>query len=505
MPLRLIPVKSCLRANLAILLSTGWTCLPLPALAQTVGDQDTRLRLDQQMEGQKRKAEKVILEDADALDRPPTSLEIDGKAYSVGDNVDDMGKALYIAVRRRQWRDARRFLAAYGRYPDRDPMLVLFAKGALARQDGKLEAAERDYRELVALKADFIPGQLELARVLFENRKDREARTAFENVRQVLTAQGDEARGVVATVDAFLAALKRRRGWQGTIAIGPSYSTNLNQSSASYTCLLEGPDGTCLFERQVPDPIKAAGIDFEATLGRSVPLAGHNGIRAEALLFGDIYPGEHDYSQATLITRLGYQYQSARDTFSLSPSFEAGTFGSSILYHAWGGNAQWQHTLASNVLFRAEANYRDYRYRQRSFISQDGSLTDVSLTAFYVPSPSWTLFGGPDFAAKDAPSAVDAYSQWGGRLGVNRAFGKSASLLVIGSYRHSDNRAYSELFAAKRSDNQYNLTAIARFPMLKFAGLIPEAVVQYTNIKSNIDWLYSYNRTTASMRLSYAF
>ncbi|HEX7783918.1 MAG TPA: surface lipoprotein assembly modifier [Sphingobium sp.] len=474
-------------------------------MAQNVTDQDTRLRLDQQIEGQKRKAEKELLENADALDGPPTSLEIDGKTYAVGDNVDEMGKALYIAVGRKQWRDVRRFLAAYGRYPDRDPMLVLFARGALARQDGKLEASERNYRELAALNADFIPGQLELARVLFENRKDREARRAFENVRQMLVAQGDETHGVLATVDAFLAALKRRRGWQGTVTLGPGYSTNLNQSSASYTCLLAMTDGTCLFERKVPDPIKAMGINFEATLGRSLPLADHHTIRITALLFGDIYPGERDYSQATLITRLGYQYQSARDTFSLSPSFDAGTFGSSVLYDAWGANAEWQHTLAPNMLFRIEANYRDYRYRQQSFLSQNGPLADVSLTAFYVPSPSWTVFGGPDFAAKDTPATVDAYRQWGGRLGINKTFGKSVSLLMIGSYRRRDNRSYSEVFAAKRSDDQYNATAIARFPALKFVGLTPEVVVQHTRVESNIDWLYSYKRTTASVRLSQVF
>jgi hypothetical protein len=76
---------------------------------------------------------------------------------------------------------------------------------------------------------------------------------------------------------------------------------------------------------------------------------------------------------------------------------------------------------------------------------------------------------------------------------------------VIGSYRHRDNRAYSEVFATKRSDDQYNATAIARFPVLKFAGLTPEVVVQHTRVESNIDWLYSYRRTTASVRLSHAF
>lgn len=477
----------------------------LPAMAQSTSEQDTRLRLEQEIRGQERKAQSRLLEDAEALDEIPKSLEIDGKAYAVADNVDEMGRALYISVIRRQWGDARRFLAAYERFPDRDPKLVLFARGGLAREEGRLEAAERYYRDLVARAPELLSGRLELARVLFENRKDRDARRAFEEVRGQLIGEGEKSAGVLRSVDAFLAALKQRRGWQGSFAIGPSYSTNLNQSSASYTCLIESADGTCLFDRKVPDPIRAPGINFEGTLTRAVPLAGHHGLRMRALAFGDIYPGEHDYSQATLITRLGYEYQSARDTVSLSPSLELGTFGSSLLYHAWGANFDWTHTASRSLMLRTEANYRDYRYRQDGFAVQDGPLVDVSLTAFYLPAPGWTLFAGPDVAAKDTPEAVDAYRQWGGRLGVAKAFGTSASLLLLGSWRSRDYRAYNEVFAARRQDEQFNATAIARAPALGFMGLTPEVVVQHTRVESNIDWLYSYRRTSVSLRLSTTF
>ncbi|MFK4870603.1 surface lipoprotein assembly modifier [Novosphingobium sp. ZW T3_23] len=495
------------RTSFRLLLSTGVAAMLLPvhAAAQSASDQDTRLRLDQQGEVQRRKAERERLKDAEDWDTLPTSLELDGTTYEVRDNVDDMGRALYIAIGRKQWRDVRRFLAAYRRYPDQDPMLVLSAEGALARQQGKLAEAERRYRELLRLSPGFMPARLELARVLFENHKDREARRAFEDIRGLLASRGEQSRGVLATVDAFLGALKQRRSWQGSFALGPGYSTNLNQSSASYTCLLAALDGSCLFERKVPDPIRAMGLNFEGTLGRTLPFSGHQAARVSALLFGDVYPGHHDFSQTTLMLRAGYQYQSARDTVTLSPSLDLGTFGSNLLYEAPGGNAVWQHVLSPRTLLRIEANYRDYRYRQRGFRSQDGALTDLSLTAWYAPSPGWSVFAGPDFANKDAPAAVDAYRQWGARLGVNKAFGNAASLLLIGSWRHRDTRAFNEVFAARRREDQYNATAIARFPGLQFARLVPELVLQHTRVESTIDWLFSYRRTSASLRLSRTF
>ncbi len=477
---------------------------PTLAFAQIESGQDTRLRLDQQIERQRTERQEQSLKDAGEIE-PPSSLVIDGQTYAVNNNANDMGRALYITVSRRQWADARRFLRAYERLPDHDPMMVSFAKGGLARADGDLAGAEKHYRNVLAIQADFLLGQLELARVLFENRKDSEAREAFEQIRAQIVSEGDKASGVIVTVDAFLKALRQRRGWHGSLALGPIYSTNLNQSSESYTCLLTADDGTCLFDRKVPDAIKGTGINIEGTLDRAIPLSGHHGIRGRAILFGEIYPDHHDYSQGTLITRLGYQYQTVRDAVSLSPSLDLGTLGSTMLYEAWGANAEWQHTASRNIMLRLEANYRDFRYRIEGYKSQTGPLADVSLTAWYIPSPGWTLFGGPDFGAKDTPDPVDAYRQWGGRLGLHKAFGNSASLLFIGSYRHRGYRAYSELFAAQRRDDLFNTTAIARFPMLKFAGLTPEIVVQHNRVESNIDWLYSYKRTTASVRLSHAF
>lgn len=476
-----------------------------PARAQTASGQDTRLRLDQQLDRQRVDRESRAIEDAEALDGDTSSLTIDGQTYAVGNTVDEIGRALYVSVARKLWRDVRRFLAAYQQMDGHDPMLVEYALGALAREKGDLATAERHYRALLAIKADFVPGRLELARVLFDNHKDREAEGVFWAARDLLADDGPQAQGVIGTVDAYLGALKRRRSWQGSLAIGPGYSSNLNQSSASYTCLLATEDGTCLIDRQVPPAIAAAGVNFEATLARDVPLGGNSGLRARVILFGDIYPEHHDYSQATAIVRLGYQYQTARNAVSVSPSFEIGSLGSSELYRAPGFNVEWTHTVSPRLLFRLEGNYRDFQYRDAAFAPQDGPLTDIAATSWYSLTPTFTVFGGPDAIVKDTPSPVEAYRQWGGRLGMNKAFGNVASLFLMGSYRYRRHRAYSELFEARRKDQQFNVIGIARLPVLKLGPLIPEIVIQHTRVESNIDWLYSYKRITASVRLSYAF
>ncbi|PNU05559.1 hypothetical protein A8V01_16345 [Novosphingobium guangzhouense] len=475
-----------------------------PAAAQVDNGRDTRLRLDQQLDRRRSEDDRRTLEDAEP-DAAPSTIVIDGQSYTVRDTVDDVGKALYIAIGRRQWRDVDRFLAAYRKLDGHDAALVLYAQGALARNAGRLSEAESRYRALLAAKPDFLPAQLELARVLFENHKDREAQRAFRALRLRLVTEGAHAEGVLRSVDTFAAALARRNGWQGNLAFGPSYSTNVNQSSQSYACLLSMDDGTCLIDRKVPDAIKAAGLSFEGVLNRRVPLAGHGGVRARVIAFGDIYPQHHRYSQATAIVRVGYDYQTSRDQIALSPSFELGTLGSSALYRAAGGNFEWTHTFSPRFTGRFEGNLRRFDYTLSGYQAQSGPLGDVGLTGWYALTPSLTLFAGVDLAVKNTPGFDEGYRQWGGRIGANKAFGQSVNLFVLGSYRQRRNRTYSELFAATRKDDQYNVTAIASAPALKFAGLVPELVLQYARVESTVDWLYSYRRTSVALRLGRNF
>lgn len=182
--------------------------------------------------------------------------------------------------------------------------------------------------------------------------------------------------------------------------MGPGYSSNLNQSSASYTCLLAGDDGTCLIDRKVPDPIQATGINFESSVSRRGPLPGHSGITARALFYGDIYPGHARYSQTTLTTQLGYDYRTARGSFTFSPTLEIGSLGPDILYDAVGIRAETMVNPSATTAVRIEASRRGFTYRLPSYRNYDGTLTEALLTGWKVLPQGWTMFAGPDFAAK---------------------------------------------------------------------------------------------------------
>ena len=479
--------------------------LGLAGEARGAGEADTRLRLEREFEQEGRAREDRLLQDAEALDGPLGQMEIDGQTYSVGDNVNDVGRALYISVQRQDWPGAARFLDAYLRFEDRDPMLVAYAEGGLARAAGDFDEAEARYRALLELQGDFLPGQLELARVLFEHRQDKEAQRAFEALRVRLKAQGEEAAGVLRTVEAFLGALRARRGSQGALALGPGYNNNLNQSSASRACLLAAPNGVCLLERTIPAPISAFGLNFESSAGLRRPLRGHHGLSLRAVAYGDVYPEQHRFSQVTLNMQAGYDHQTARNTLSLAPTFDAVLSGSDLFHTAIGVRAAWTHLFSDSAGATVEARWRDFTHRPAAFRFDDGLSAEVFLTGWHTWSNGWTLIGGADYSDKRAPDKPAAWHQAGLRLGVSKAFGERLDVFLLASVRYRNYGGFNALLGARRRDVTQNYTLILGRPAWRVAGLTPELRVDYTRAVSTVDWLYSYDRLAVSVRVKYEF
>jgi hypothetical protein len=479
----------------------GVLALAVPAAAQTARGEDNRLRLDPGVDRRPSVAERQAIESTE----PPASITLDGETYSVRNDLDDMGRALYLSVERKNWPDVRRFLAAYLALLGHDPMLVAWARGGLARAEGRLKAAERAYRAMLAIQFDFLPARLELGRVLFENRKDWEALRLFRDIRDELATQGDKAAGVRATVDTFVAVLDRRRGWHGTIAVGSGFSSNLNQTSASQTCLLLDEDGACLIDRTMPAAIGGTGINYEGSLARRVPLAGQGGILARGLLYGDTWPAHGEFSQATISAQIGYDHQTATRTLTLSPTFDAATLGRDLLYTAAGVRAEAMVTTSPSTTLRLDVSRRTFDYRGAGFDDLDGALTEASVTGWLALPKGWTMFSGIEAGDKDADEGPNAYRHIGARLGLAHVFSDWADVTLIASARRRTHRAYSELLEATRRDREANVTAVVRLPKLRFAGLSPNILLQHNRVKSNVDWLYSFRRTSAAIRLEHGF
>ena len=485
--------------------------LPLSLLlftAPTVfaADQDTNLRLNQSIEYRANKQERELLKDELPSDGAAPSLTIDGQVYSVGNNLDELGRAVYLSVERQQWPQARDYLKRYTALPGHDPMLTAYANGGLARADGDLETAERYYQDLLAIQPDFLPGRLELARVQFENRKDRDSKAVFEQISSSLSPSDAQAMGLGKTVDSFIQALDRREDWQGSFAIGPTWSDNLNQSSeGSVTYRYETAEETYVVKQSLPKAVSAHGQDYEATLNKRISISGHHGLFVRSLLYGQAYEKESKYNEATVINNAGYSYHDARNQYAFGPSYEFNTIGDNAMYSAWGLRGEWIHTLSATRMFKLEGEYKDMTYKHSINSNLDGGISSVYATLWQVLPQQWTLFGGVDITERDARDRVAAYLQKGVRLGIAKDFDIGVSAVLFASYRKRQYDAYSAIVDGTREENEQGYTFILRAPRLAVYDVVPSLTVKYNKVQSNIDWIYSYDKNSISLKLEKQF
>ncbi|MDR8230297.1 tetratricopeptide repeat protein, partial [Acinetobacter baumannii] len=142
--------------------------------------------------------------------------------YSVEQNPNDLAKALYLAVMQKQWLKATVYLEHYKKYVGYDRALTDFAEGAVARSQGQLKLAEQKFQSSLKQQPHNLICELELARVLFEQQKNKEAARLFISIQDQLK-QSDPAvipSGVLTTVNTFVQALKKRDSWQGSVSAG---------------------------------------------------------------------------------------------------------------------------------------------------------------------------------------------------------------------------------------------------------------------------------------------
>lgn len=468
---------------------------------------DTRRVLEQSRRQQDAARERALLQaaqqDADGV-RP--TITIDGASYTVGKNVDELGQALYLALQAQHWQAAAQFLAEYLTLPGREVTLVHYAQGALARVAGDYRQAEREYRALLVLQPQFLPGRLELARVLFEDQQDNEADALFAAIQADIDAADAKTAGVRASIGHYRQALAQRLGWSGTLSFGPTWSDNVNRTSASRTCLWQDEDGFCFIERTLPTAIRAFGLDFDVSLGKRFAWRGHHGVSLHALAFGQSHRHHSVYNELNATVQAGYSYRNARHALMLGPSFDYYALGNHALFGAWGAHGEWSWTLSPQSLLKLEADWKDHRYRQAPYaLAYDGIQRSLAVTYFRSLSARWTMFGGVDLVDSRAPDPADAHRARGLRAGASLQWPQGFTGTVFASYRKRRHTAESIVLEGLRKDDEQNYTLVVNANRWAFAGFTPVLSLRHVKVASSIDWLHTYDKNSVSLKLERSF
>ena len=467
-------------------------------------DIDTQLRIEQNIEKNSHHQELDILKDEDYLGHKHPELILEGKSYPVKHNVNDLGRALYVSLQEKNWSAAQYFLSQYQSLHNPDPQLLAYAKGSLARIKGDLQSSIKEFQHLLSLNAHFLPGQLALARVLFEDHQDRAASSVFAKIAKKLNADNKQQKGVGRTVTSFSSALKKRGDWARTVIVGGVWKDNLNQSSQSETCLLSY-QGQCIYTRTLPEAISAAGLDYQLTASKKWSFAKHHGLYTKSLWYGQRYDEYSQYNQSTFNSQLGYRYQDIDTQIRLAPLFEFSSYGTESLYSAWGLHGEWTENISRQRMFKFNVDYKELRYKKDNYQRYDGPSYSLNATLWQGFTDNWTVFGGVDWLNRLAEDRPYAYRQVGMRIGVSKIFTNKLSTTLYGAVRQQSYHEFSNLLGERREDNVINITLVVKAPNLSLFGVTPSLTLSHFDTRSNVDWLYSQRSNEISLKIEKSF
>lgn len=467
-------------------------------------DTDTQFRIEQRDALSAQNKEQAILEEENQREANSPKPDQTGKQIDTND-VNQVAKALHLAVRYRQWVQASQLLEIYRRFEQPDLLLLKYADGAISRAKGDLEHAQLAFEDALALQPNFMPAQLELARVLFESNQNRDALNLFNQIKSKIPSQNPRAAGVIRTIDSFTQALVARDSWNGSVAIGGSFNDNLNNSSESYTCLVTSNTGQCLFDRVTPKKEKAYGIDFEASINKRFSLSRHHGIHLQGLTYGTNYANNSDYNEHTSRIGFGYSFHDRLNKVSIGPSFELSRYANSSVYFSSGVKLDWLRTTSQNsaLKFEFKADYQDYIPSVLSY-QTDWQLASY-LTYWYQFNHDLLLFGGIDWTGKQNKEQVHAYELYGGKIGLNSDVIPWVDLTFFGSFRHRDYQGFNSILSETRRDKEQNYALSASLKDIKLFGVTPSLVWNHKRIKSNVDWLYTYQQNEITIKFTRRF
>ncbi|MFU8927991.1 surface lipoprotein assembly modifier [Acinetobacter puyangensis] len=483
-------------------------------------DNDTQLRLNQDIQRQQLQQEQNLkdLQQQDKGELP--SMVINGETIIVEQNIEDVGRALYLSVMQRQWQATTVYLDAYLKLEGYDQSLALFAQGALARVQGKPKKAEQDFTQALALQPQNQIIKLELARVLTEQQKNKDAKNTFLQVKDHLASSSDPtAQNITKNVESYLKGLKQRDAWQGSIAFGARYATNIN-NSAEYNNTttwyaadengdyLLDEDGNKIFvynrNQRSPDPINATGLDYEATLSKRWSLSGNHGISFRGLGYGQVYPNESDYNELTFNFNAGYSYQDQKNQILFAPVFEHKYFGHDPYYNAWGGRAEWMRFIGQDKALKLETEIKDFNYS--NYTTQNGVEYSAFATFWKILPKQWTLNTGLDYVDHNTEEKYyAAYQQEGIRIGISKQFNAGFNATLSNSYRWRQFDTYAAVLGTRRHDFEQSYNLIVSAPRWQFYGLTPTLNYRYIHNKSNAVEYYSFDKHNISLKLEHRF
>lgn len=391
-----------------------------------------------------------------------------------------------------------KLLEIYRNFPERDPIMVLFAEGKIAALTENDAEAISKYREILAQNPNLNPVRIELAISLFNQKQDGAAKEQFEKAQTA----GDFPSQVNALIGAYLNALQERDSWNVDFSFNYVRDTNVNNAGSGRQVVLE--NGGVLTRSEEMLPQTAHGLAYSFDLSRDFNMWGSSYFTVGNSFWGKSYWDNHDYDDISNRTYIGYAYKTAKQTFRIKPFYEKRWYGGESYRWSNGVRVELSHWLNSNWQLSTAGEFAKQRYFDST--SQNGNNKLISATLVWARTPQQFFYTGADFVSERTKIRQYSSNSKSLRFGWGQEWGKGISSRLSLSATKRDYKDIAKLgninlfsFGKIREDKIYGVHLSLWKRDWHWWGITPKLQLSWRKQESNIPEMYSYTQKDINM------
>ncbi|MCH4248298.1 MAG: surface lipoprotein assembly modifier [Acinetobacter populi] len=389
------------------------------------------------------------------------------------------------SIQKRDWKTLEKVLPLYLQSVKHDPMLVLYAQGALFRHQGKHKQAIQQYQKMLENDATLDYVRFDLGAMLFENRQYREAEKIFIQTRD----NSEVEQNFRILSEKFLQQIQKQEKVSGKARLRFVQNDNVNQSTADRYLTI---GDWILTKKDENMPQSSIGTNYMLDFEQNYNLTGNHSINWNASINGLNYASAHDFDEHGINLGLNYKWQDTKSWFYIGPSLSWNWLGRERYVDSYGWSSNYGRWLSPRWQATIMGGWRDKTYKNSMYSAFNGNTILLSPSIVYLFSADSAIFGGLIWQREDVKTQSESFNLYGANLGMSKqwknGFNATANTQLAWRKYLTNHPTFTAL---ERKDRRLNAMINVGHKKLNFWQVEPKLGFQYDDVDSNIDVFYT--------------
>lgn len=416
-------------------------------------------------------------------------------SIGISDMDVDPSECINLSILKKDWNSLDICLARYKKTDNYDEILYQYGLGALYYNKGNRNKAIELYQSLLYKNPDLTYPRFDLAMMLFQDQRYKEAKSEFETVKKTLTPQ------MQTLVNQILLTINRSEKWNTALNFNYEKTDNVNQASDLKIITI----GNATFIRSEEDlPQKAEGSGYNINLSKDTNISKNNYINISATIDGLYYWDNKDYNEQTYRLDIGYKNKNFKRTWGITPFIEQNELGNEPYNSNYGITFDFNTKISDKYQLSTNLSHIKRKYRDETLSEIYNGYTNSQVALMiYQPKLNFILYSGLDAMQDHLKDKSESSQSTGLRFGTihtNNFLNIRADLRYANRNFEDENFWYNE----KRKDKIYETTVTVWQNKIQWKNFTPKLNYKYQNIDSNLE-LYTRNNSSFFLTIDKTF